>query len=116
MDMLNTNLSGQGVKTPNFDSSKTKEFDKSLEEMITSRRTSIKVVGVGGSGNNTLSRMFEIGIKGAELIAINTDGADLLCTPADKKILIGKEMTRGLGYHYAAGFYKNVVVARVHVC
>ena len=41
--------------------------------------------------------MFEIGIKGAELIAINTDGADLLCTPADKKILIGKEMTRGLG-------------------
>ncbi len=97
MDMLNTNLSGQGIKNTNFDSSRTKEFDKSLEEMITSRRTSIKVVGVGGSGNNTLSRMFEIGIKGAELIAVNTDGADLLCTPADKKILIGKEMTRGLG-------------------
>ncbi|MCL4399434.1 cell division protein FtsZ [Candidatus Parvarchaeota archaeon] len=98
MDNLRTsNLSSQGVKSPNFDVSRTKEFDKSLEEMITSRRTSIKVVGVGGSGNNTISRMFEVGIKGAELIAINTDAADLLCTPADKKILIGKELTNGLG-------------------
>jgi cell division protein FtsZ len=87
----------QGTKSANFEASRTKEFDKSLEELISSRRTSIKVVGVGGSGNNTLSRMFEVGIKGAELIAINTDAADLLCTPADKKILIGKELTNGLG-------------------
>ena len=100
MDIENfkaSNLFSQGIKTPNFDASKTKEFDKSLEEMITERHTSIKVVGVGGSGNNTISRMFEVGIKGAELIAVNTDAADLLCTPADKKILIGKELTNGLG-------------------
>ncbi len=92
----NTSLS-QGTKAANFEASRTKEFDKSLEELISSRRTSIKVVGVGGSGNNTLSRMFEVGIKGAEFIAVNTDAADLLCTPADKKILIGKELTNGLG-------------------
>lgn len=95
--LQNNNLSGHGVKNANFEASRTKEFDKSLEEMIVSKRTSIKVVGIGGSGNNTLSRMFEIGIKGAELIAVNTDAADLLCTPADKKILIGKELTNGLG-------------------
>ncbi|MCL4400498.1 MAG: cell division protein FtsZ [Candidatus Parvarchaeota archaeon] len=93
----NSSFSGQGVKNLNFDASRTKEFDKSLEEMIASKRTSIKVVGVGGSGNNTIRRMFEIGIKGAELIAINTDAADLLTTPADKKILIGRELTNGLG-------------------
>jgi cell division protein FtsZ len=96
-DFVGGNVSGQGVKNANFDSSKTKEYDKLLEEMLTSKRTSIKVVGVGGSGNNTLTRMAEVGIKGAELIAINTDAADLLCTPADKKILIGKELTNGLG-------------------
>ncbi len=90
-------ISSEGVKTPNFDASKTKEFDKSLEDLIMSKRASIKVVGVGGSGNNTLNRMFEVGIKGAELIALNTDAADLLCSPADKKILIGKELTGGLG-------------------
>jgi len=98
MDSLQgSNPTGRGTKNPNFENSRTKEFDKSLEEMLASRRTSVKVVGIGGSGNNTLSRMFEIGIKGAELIAINTDAADLLCTPADKKILIGKELTNGLG-------------------
>jgi cell division protein FtsZ len=93
---MNNSLS-QGIKGIKYDASKTKEFDKSLEELIASRRANIKVVGVGGSGNNTLNRMFEVGIKGAEFIAVNTDAADLLCTPADKKILIGKELTNGLG-------------------
>ncbi len=92
-----SSISSQGIKAPKFEESRTKEFDKTLEELITSRRTNIKVVGVGGSGNNTINRMFEVGIKGAELIAMNTDAADLLCTPADKKILIGKELTNGLG-------------------
>ncbi len=91
------NLASQGIKVPNLDISKTKEFDKELEDLIVSKRANIKVVGVGGSGNNTINRMFEVGIKGAELIAINTDAADLLCNPADKKILIGKELTNGLG-------------------
>ncbi|MCR4284689.1 MAG: cell division protein FtsZ, partial [archaeon] len=57
----------------------------------------IKVIGVGGGGGNSLSRMKEIGIKGGELIAINTDAQDLLYANADQKILIGKELTHGLG-------------------
>ncbi len=96
MDDLQNSVT-QGIKTNRFDISKTKEFDKSLEDLIASKRANIKVVGVGGSGNNTLTRMFEVGIKGAEFIAANTDAADLLCTPADKKVLLGKEITNGLG-------------------
>ena len=95
--MKMSSISNEGVKAPNIDTSRTKEFDKALEDLITNRRTSIKVVGVGGSGNNTLNRMFEVGIKGAELVAMNTDAADLLCTPSDKKVLLGKELTKGLG-------------------
>ncbi|MBM3228645.1 cell division protein FtsZ [Candidatus Pacearchaeota archaeon] len=74
-----------------------KEIDKELEELIKKQTTKIKVVGVGGGGNNSLSRMREIGIRGGELIAINTDAQDLLYTNADYKILIGRELTQGLG-------------------
>jgi cell division protein FtsZ len=74
-----------------------KEIDKELERLLIERRPKIKVVGVGGAGNNTIDRMYEIGIKGAELIAVNTDAQDLLYTKANHKILIGKELTKGLG-------------------
>jgi cell division protein FtsZ len=57
----------------------------------------IKVVGVGGSGGNAISRMAGCGIKGVELIAINTDFHDLRDTEADVKIRIGKKLTQGLG-------------------
>ena len=57
----------------------------------------IKVVGVGGGGGNSLSRMKEIGIRGGELTAVNTDAQDLLYSTADQKVLIGKEITQGLG-------------------
>ena len=60
-------------------------------------KTVIKVVGVGGSGCNTITRMFEEGIEGAELIAINTDVQHLYYTKAHRRILIGKRTTRGLG-------------------
>lgn len=75
----------------------TKDIDKELEEILNRQKASIKVFGVGGGGNNTLTRMKEIGIKGAECIALNTDAQDLLYTYADSKILIGKELTHGLG-------------------
>ncbi|MEM4153072.1 MAG: cell division protein FtsZ [Candidatus Pacearchaeota archaeon] len=75
----------------------TSEIDKELEEIIAKQKAAIKVFGCGGGGNNTLTRMREIGIKGAELIAVNTDAQDLLYTAADYKILIGKELTHGLG-------------------
>lgn len=71
--------------------------DAELENFISKQKASIKVIGVGGGGNNTLQRMNEIGIAGAETIAINTDAQDLLYTSADSKLLIGKETTKGLG-------------------
>lgn len=74
-----------------------KEIDKELAELIKKQTAKIKVIGVGGGGNNSLSRMREIGIKGGELIAVNTDAQDLLYANADQKILIGKELTQGLG-------------------
>jgi len=78
-------------------SSDVKEIDRELEELLKKQTAKIKVVGVGGGGNNSLSRMREIGIKGGELIAINTDAQDLLYASADQKILIGRELTQGLG-------------------
>jgi len=56
-----------------------------------------KVIGIGGSGVNAVSRMHKEKIEGAELIAVNTDAQTLLRSPAGKKILIGKETTGGLG-------------------
>lgn len=61
----------------------------------------IVVVGCGGGGNNTVNRLYNIGIAGAETIAINTDKIHLDIIQADKKILVGKSITRGLG---AGGF------------
>lgn len=57
----------------------------------------IKVVGVGGGGTNAVNRMVDAGIKGVELIAVNTDRQALLMSDADKTIHIGEELTRGLG-------------------
>ena len=72
-------------------------IDTELEELLASQQASIKVVGCGGGGNNTITRITEVGIKGAETIGINTDAQDLLYTTSDKKILIGREATRGMG-------------------
>ena len=77
--------------------SEVKEIDRELAEILKKQSTKIKVVGIGGGGGNSLSRMKEIGIKGGELIAINTDAQDLLYSNADQKILIGRELTQGLG-------------------
>jgi cell division protein FtsZ len=71
--------------------------DAELEQLLTSQRASIKVIGAGGAGNNTVNRISEVGIVGAEIIAVNTDAQDLLYTTADRKILIGKELTHGMG-------------------
>ena len=72
-------------------------IDAELEQLLARQRATIKVVGCGGGGNNTVNRMSEVGIVGVETIAINTDAQDLLYTTANKKILIGRELTKGLG-------------------
>jgi len=90
-------------KTSNFSSERSdaslevKQVDSELAELLKTQEAKIKVIGVGGAGGNSLSRMREIGIKGGELIAINTDAQDLLYANVDRKILIGKELTQGLG-------------------
>ncbi len=60
-------------------------------------QANIKVVGAGGGGCNTVSWLYRKGIQGADVIAINTDKQHLDISEADRKILIGKELTRGLG-------------------
>jgi cell division protein FtsZ len=57
----------------------------------------IKVVGIGGSGNSTINRMIDAGVRGVEFIAVNTDAQALHHTKATKKVHIGKNITRGLG-------------------
>ncbi len=74
------------------------EFD------IQMHKAKIMVVGVGGAGCNTVSRLTELGASGADIIATNTDAKHLSITKAHKKLLIGKDTTKGLG----AGGYPQV--------
>jgi cell division protein FtsZ len=76
---------------------KTSDLDEELEQLISQQKAKIKVIGCGGGGNNTINRISEVGIAGSETIAINTDAQDLLYTNANSKVLIGKEITKGLG-------------------
>src|SRR3989339_2061469 len=60
-------------------------------------KANIKVIGVGGMGCNAVTWLFNKGINGASIYASNTDALHLSVTKADEKLLIGKELTRGLG-------------------
>ena len=60
-------------------------------------QATIKVIGAGGAGNNMVNWLYQKGVKGAEIIACNTDQQHLSVTEADRKFLIGRETTRGLG-------------------
>ncbi|MFO7792507.1 MAG: cell division protein FtsZ [Candidatus Saliniplasma sp.] len=71
--------------------------DEELRDLLETLEVNIKIFGCGGGGCNTLDRLTEEGITGAELVACNTDAKHLLHTHAQKKILIGKNTTRGLG-------------------
>ena len=65
--------------------------------METSYLAVIKVVGIGGGGNNAIGRMVDAGLKGVEFVAVNTDAQALLACDADIKLGIGDELTKGLG-------------------
>lgn len=71
--------------------------DAELEELLKSITLTIKVVGCGGGGSNTITRLMEEGVRGAELIACNTDAVHLRQVHANRKILLGRQTTRGLG-------------------
>ena len=70
--------------------------DQKLEELDTNQ-ANIKIIGAGGAGNNMVNWLYKKGIKGAEIIACNTDQQHLSISEADRKFLIGKDLTRGLG-------------------
>lgn len=68
------------------------EFDTEMDQLAT-----IKVIGVGGGGNNAVNRMIEHGVEGVEFIAVNTDAQALNMSKAETKLQIGEKLTRGLG-------------------
>ncbi|MBA2874076.1 cell division protein FtsZ [Thermaerobacillus caldiproteolyticus] len=68
------------------------EFDTTVDQLAT-----IKVIGVGGGGNNAVNRMIEHGVQGVEFIAVNTDAQALNLSKAPTKLQIGAKLTRGLG-------------------
>ena len=72
-----SNLSPKGFA---MDASKQNVIDAELEEILSRQKAAIKVVGAGGAGNNTINRITEVGVAGAETLAINTDAQDLLYT------------------------------------
>lgn len=71
--------------------------DEEIAKIAAQLDVSIKIIGCGGGGSNTINRCVEAGISGAQLCAINTDAKHLLAIHAPRKILIGKNITRGLG-------------------
>lgn len=68
------------------------DFDVEVEQFA-----KIKVVGVGGGGNNAVNRMIECGVRGIEFIAVNTDRQALYASKAEFKLQIGEKLTKGLG-------------------
>ena len=73
------------------------DIDVDLITIMQGVRTNIFVVGAGGAGNNTISRLNEMGIEGATTIAVNTDAQDLFYCQSSKKILLGRQTSKGLG-------------------
>lgn len=74
-----------------------KSDDDEILKFIEESKQKIVVIGTGGSGTNTLDRLFEMGISGVQLIAMNTDARHLLKIRANKKMIIGKKLTQGRG-------------------
>ncbi len=79
------------------DAREVSQDDSELDQILEGLRTEIAVIGCGGGGSNTISRMMDEGIHGAHLYAINTDAQHLSRTRAEHRILIGRQRTRGLG-------------------
>lgn len=73
------------------------DIDDGLVDIIEGNKTKIFVVGAGGAGNNTISRLNEMGIEGATTITVNTDAQDLFYSQSSKKILLGRQTCGGLG-------------------
>ncbi|MBS3748360.1 MAG: cell division protein FtsZ [Candidatus Thermoplasmatota archaeon] len=84
-------------KNSNNESYARSAINQELEEVLKGLTTTIKVVGCGGAGTNTISRCIQGSVTDVDLIAINTDAQHLLQTDAPHKVLIGRHLTKGLG-------------------
>ncbi|MFX0062640.1 MAG: cell division protein FtsZ [Candidatus Hermodarchaeota archaeon] len=73
------------------------EMNDEIRQILENSLPRIQVWGIGGAGNNAINRLMNLGVEGAEMIAVNTDAQHLLSVMADRKVLIGKETTRGFG-------------------
>ena len=71
--------------------------DQELIRILESLKTNIKIIGCGGGGSNTIDRLSEVGIVGADIYAANTDAQHLLAVRSPHKLLLGRRSTRGLG-------------------
>ncbi len=98
--------SGSEHLAPVRDVQSAEELEKSIQDEfgLSVKEAKIMVIGIGGAGNNCITRLTEMSVHGANTVAVNTDVKHLSVTCADKKVLIGKELTRGLG----AGGYPDV--------
>lgn len=92
----NINAVSMAEPQPRY-ASRNAQVDAELEQMLQKLKTNIRIIGCGGGGSNTINRLAEEGIVGAELVAANTDAQHLLSIQAPKKILLGRRATRGLG-------------------
>ncbi len=84
-----------------------KSMDEQKSDDLLVGNAQIKVLGVGGAGCNMVSWLYKKGVKGAEVLALNTDAQHLKISEADKKVLIGRDITRGLGAGGMPGVGEN---------
>ena len=68
-----------------------------MSELLQERVVKIKVIGIGGAGNNVINRMIDAGVKGVDFVCVNTDKQDLNKSPCDNKVQIGEKLTGGMG-------------------
>jgi len=92
------------AKKPALDKKANTAIDEDIIKVLEESKAKIKVFGAGGAGGNAVNRMKESDIDGVELLAVNTDAQALINNIADKKILVGRKLTKGLG----AGSEPNV--------
>ena len=70
--------------------------EQELQELVSRLQTNILILGAGGAGNNTLERLYREGIDGVEMLAVNTDAQHLLAARVPHRLLIGRQLTKGL--------------------
>ena len=80
----------EALNQPTFSNTMNLNVENEIESYLVRSIPKIRVIGVGGAGNNAINRLNQVGIIGAETIAVNTDAQDLVYTDADVKLLIGK--------------------------